>query len=114
MEALACGTPVIAYPSGALTEIVEPGKTGFFVHNQREMAEAIQAAETISPERCRAEARRRFGLDRMIGKYLEVYHGLAESSAGTRRESGLTWNAVLTGGLSSTWNVSEASRNLKR
>src|SRR5262249_25501474 len=38
MEALACGTPVIAFPSGALAEIVEHGRTGFLVKNETEMA----------------------------------------------------------------------------
>src|SRR5205823_4666545 len=65
MEALACGTPVVAFPAGALADIVEPGVTGFLVNDAQEMAEAIAAAETIDPERCRAAARERFSLDRI-------------------------------------------------
>jgi glycosyltransferase involved in cell wall biosynthesis len=77
MEALACGTPVVAFPAGALAEIVEPGVTGFLVKDTQEMAEAIAAAGTIDPERCRDAARARFSLDRMLEQYLAVYERLA-------------------------------------
>lgn len=77
MEALACGTPVIAFPSGALPEIIEHGKTGFLVNNETEMADAIEAARGLAPETCRHAARTRFSLERMVERYLEVYHQLA-------------------------------------
>ena len=48
MEALACGTPVIAFPNGALAEVVEDGRTGFLVENTREMAAAIAACRRPS------------------------------------------------------------------
>ncbi len=76
MEALACGTPVIAFPSGALPDIVEHGRTGFLVENAREMAEAIRQADHIQPEVCRQAARRRFSADRMIAEYLRLYERL--------------------------------------
>ena len=82
MEALACGTPVIAFPAGALAEIVEPGVTGFLVNDAREMAEAIPAAEEIEPEACRAVARARFSLEQMVERYFAIYGRLAaEASA---------------------------------
>ena len=83
MEALACGTPVVAFPAGALAEIVEPGVTGFLVNDAREMAEAIVAAETIDPEQCRAAARRQFSLDHMVERYFAVYQRLAAPVAAT-------------------------------
>ena len=49
MEALACGTPVIAFPSGALSDIIEHGITGFLVRSGGEMAEAIRLSETMIP-----------------------------------------------------------------
>jgi glycosyltransferase involved in cell wall biosynthesis len=76
MEALACGTPVVAFPSGAVPEIVEHGVTGFLVRNAVEMAEAIEACDGIDPERCRSVARERFSLEAMIGKYFDVYEQL--------------------------------------
>jgi glycosyltransferase involved in cell wall biosynthesis len=52
MEAIACGTPVVAFPVGALPELIEPGVTGFLARDTREMAEAIQASGSIDRERC--------------------------------------------------------------
>jgi glycosyltransferase involved in cell wall biosynthesis len=76
MEALACGTPVVAFPSGALPGIVEHGRTGFIVENASQMAEAIRQAGSISPEACRQAARQRFSADRMIAQYLRLYEHL--------------------------------------
>jgi glycosyltransferase involved in cell wall biosynthesis len=80
MEAIACGTPVIAFPAGALPEIVEPGVTGFLVRDKWEMAEAIRAADSVDRERCREIARQRFSLQRMIEAYFGYYRDLARVS----------------------------------
>jgi hypothetical protein len=77
MEALACGTPVIASCVGALPDIIEHGRTGYLVKNADEMAEAIEAVHTLDPEVCRATARRRFGMERMIGNYFDLYTELS-------------------------------------
>jgi glycosyltransferase involved in cell wall biosynthesis len=77
MEALACGTPVVAFASGALPEIVEHGVTGFLVRDTAEMADAIAACDSIDRERCRATARERFSLQRSIARYFDVYQHLA-------------------------------------
>jgi glycosyltransferase involved in cell wall biosynthesis len=79
MEAIACGTPVIAFPAGALAEIVEPEVTRYLVRNAPEMAEAIRAAGTFDRERCRERARRRFSLERMVRDYFALYHRLANA-----------------------------------
>jgi glycosyltransferase involved in cell wall biosynthesis len=76
MEALAAGTPVIAYPSGALKEIVENGVTGYLVRDIEEMAQAIRDAHLISPAACRSAAEQRFGIDRMIDAYFDLYASL--------------------------------------
>ena len=77
MEAMASGTPVVAYPAGALAEIVEHGKTGFLVHNAIEMAEAIDACRSLDPADCRRAAKDRFSASRMIQDYLRLYTSLA-------------------------------------
>jgi glycosyltransferase involved in cell wall biosynthesis len=73
MEALSVGTPVIAYPSGALADIVEHGVTGFLVDSVEEMAGAIRHVDQIRPEDCRATAERRFSRDRMVQDYFDLY-----------------------------------------
>jgi glycosyltransferase involved in cell wall biosynthesis len=77
MEAIACGTPVVAFSAGALPEIIDPGITGFLVENTQEMAEAIHAVHQLDSERCRATARHRFPLERMVQRYLDYHHRLA-------------------------------------
>lgn len=77
MEALACGTPVVAYPSGALPEIVQDGVTGFIVRTPQEMADAIHRCARLDRRRCHAIARERFDASRMLGRYFDVYRQLA-------------------------------------
>ncbi len=84
MEALACGTPVVAFPSGALSEIVEHEKTGFLVQSEAEMARAISAAGAIDPELCRTTAARRFSVETMIAEYFDLYRRILEPTARTQ------------------------------
>ncbi|HEX6013223.1 MAG TPA: glycosyltransferase family 4 protein [Geminicoccaceae bacterium] len=77
MEALACGTPVVAFPNGALADVVEHGVTGFLVRDVWEMAEAIGASGALDPKTCRAVARERFSAARMADRYLALYGDLA-------------------------------------
>ena len=76
MEALACGTPVVAFPSGALADLVEDGRTGFLVSSVAEMADAIAAAGQIDADTCRRTARERFDQAGMVARYLATYRQL--------------------------------------
>jgi glycosyltransferase involved in cell wall biosynthesis len=80
MEALACGTPVIAFASGALPDIVEHGKTGFIVRDANEMAAAIRDVGIIDRAVCRAVARKRFSLRHTLNRYLELYQRLSATA----------------------------------
>ena len=73
MEALACGTPVIAFRRGALPEIVDHGSTGFLVNDAAEMAEAIAWSRDLDPAACRRAARLRFSWEPMIQEYIDTY-----------------------------------------
>lgn len=73
MEALACGTPVIAFPIGALPEVIEDGRTGFLVNDAREMSDAIRRVDRLDPEECREVARERFSVEVMARRYLALY-----------------------------------------
>lgn len=77
MEAMACGTPVVAFPSGAVADIVEHGVTGFLVRDMAEMAAAMRAADTLCRETIRRRAAVRFSSDAMLGRYVALYERLA-------------------------------------
>jgi glycosyltransferase involved in cell wall biosynthesis len=82
MEAMAAGTPVIAYRSGALPEIVEDSVTGFLVDSVEDMAEAIRSVHTLSPKACREAAERRFSKARMVRQYFDLYNSLLQRADG--------------------------------
>lgn len=76
VEALACGTPVIAWNKGAAPELITPGETGYIVNSVEEMAAAIEKVDAISPQRCREEAEKRFSRPVMAKNYEKVYQRL--------------------------------------
>ena len=75
-EALACGTPVVAYPEGAAPEIVDDGHTGFLVSNQDQLVDALARTDEIDRAACRAAAEERFSSERMAVDHLEVYRNV--------------------------------------
>jgi glycosyltransferase involved in cell wall biosynthesis len=79
MEALACGTPPIAFPVGALPEVIEHGRTGFLVEDVDAMARSIREAHTLEPRACRAAAEQRFSSTAMAARYLQIYAALARA-----------------------------------
>lgn len=87
MEALSAGTPVIAFRSGALPEIIEHGRTGYLVEDAAEMAEAMRIADRLDPEACRETARRRFSRTAMVEAYFAAYRALATAGAGHLRSA---------------------------
>ncbi|MEV2225951.1 glycosyltransferase [Nocardia vinacea] len=72
-EALARGTPVLAFPRGAAPEIVEPGRTGFLCTETEDMLAAIDRIPTIDRRTCRAAAERRFDMHRMARDHVALY-----------------------------------------
>lgn len=83
-EALASGTPVVAFRQGALVDAIEPGHTGFLVDDVPAMADAMRNASGIDPGACRAAARQRFSLDRMVDGYVALYREVLQRSARLR------------------------------
>jgi glycosyltransferase involved in cell wall biosynthesis len=73
VEALACGTPVIAFPEGSAPEVVEDGVTGFVVEDEHAMAAAVGRLGEIDPATCREQCHQRFGVPAVVRAYEEVY-----------------------------------------
>lgn len=73
IEAIACGTPVIAYDSGSVPEVVEQGRTGFIVTDLDDAVRAVERVSELSRKRCREVFEQRFTATRMATDYLKVY-----------------------------------------
>ena len=80
IEAMACGTPVIAYNSGSVSEIVEDGLTGFIVGSEHAAAEAVQRLPKLSRARIRQRFEERFTARRMAQDYEAVYHWMVTTA----------------------------------
>lgn len=78
IEAMACGTPVIAYRNGSVPEVIEHGATGFVVERREDAIAAVQGVGSLSRARCRETFERRFTVQRMARDYLHLYERLAE------------------------------------
>jgi glycosyltransferase involved in cell wall biosynthesis len=80
-EALACGTPVISCPRGALPEIVEDGVTGFLVNTREEGVAAVEKLGTLSRAACRRAAEERFSVGAATDRYVALYRRMGARSA---------------------------------
>jgi len=76
IEAMACGTPVIAFNCGSVPEVVDEGVTGMIVETVEEAVEAVDRLETIDRAGVRAVFERRFTVERMVADYLDIYASL--------------------------------------
>jgi len=76
VEALACGTPVIAFNRGSMPELIDPGVTGFLVDSVDAAIDAIDRVGEIDRAACRAAVSARFTVDRMADRYLDLYRSL--------------------------------------
>jgi glycosyltransferase involved in cell wall biosynthesis len=82
VEALACGTPVIAFAEGAACELVLDGETGFLVADERAMAEAVGRLHRIGPRRCRAWVAEHCDADVVTSAYERIYHSVMRRRVG--------------------------------
>jgi glycosyltransferase involved in cell wall biosynthesis len=78
VEALACGTPVLAFRNGSVPEVLEDGVTGFICGSEDEMVDAVGRIGEIDRARCRAEAEQRFSPVAMADGYERVYERLIQ------------------------------------
>jgi glycosyltransferase involved in cell wall biosynthesis len=78
IEALACGTPVIARPCGSIPEVIRDGATGFIVKSVEEMVAAVSNIGKLAREECRREFENRFTVETMVDRYERIYRQLIE------------------------------------
>lgn len=83
IEAMACGTPIVAYRGGAVSEIMEQGHTGFIVKGLEDAVDAVRRIPELSRKRCREVFEQRFTATRMAHDYVQVFDRLIK-----RRRSG--------------------------
>src|SRR5437868_10622466 len=76
IEAMACGTPVIAWDCGSVPEVVDDGITGFIVRSEDEAVAAISKLETVDRAQVRRTFERRFSARVMASNYLQIYRNL--------------------------------------
>ena len=82
VEAMVCGTPVLAYPRGSMREIVDEDVTGLLVAGVEEAAAAVDRVAALDRSACREQAARRFSAARMVDDYLRVYEQVLAAGRG--------------------------------
>ncbi|NOY88130.1 MAG: glycosyltransferase family 4 protein [FCB group bacterium] len=78
IEAMACGTPVIAFNKGSMSELIENGKNGFLVNTVDEAIEAVEHIKNIDRLYCRHHVEQNFTAGQMVEKYIQVYETILE------------------------------------
>ena len=79
IEAMACGTPAIAWRRGSVSEIVDHGVTGFIVENEIQAVEAISALDRLDRQNIRQVFEQRFTATRMAQEYLHCFENVVRS-----------------------------------
>lgn len=84
IEAMANGTPVIAFNCGSVSEVIDEGLTGFIVNSVQEAIKAVKKLHILDREQCRRVFEERFSAETMANNYLEVYQRLIHEKKGTK------------------------------
>lgn len=84
IEALACGTPVVAMRRGAMPEIIEHGVNGFLCDSEEEFAEYMKRIDEIDPEACRRSVEEKFSSDVMARQYIKRYRKAIKRASASR------------------------------
>jgi glycosyltransferase involved in cell wall biosynthesis len=94
IEAMACGTPVIAFRSGSVAEVVDDGVSGFIVDDERHAIEAVRKLRALDRRKVRAQFERRFTAGRMAQDYVRQYQALISARPNTQIVSNTRWDSL--------------------
>ena len=96
IESMACGTPIIAFPCGSVTEIIAEGVCGYIVNDLDEAVAAVRHIDRLDRRKCRQYFEMNFTDKRMACDYLKIYQKLAESKLASIpvEEEVLNWMEV--------------------
>jgi glycosyltransferase involved in cell wall biosynthesis len=97
IEAMACGTPVIAFRSGSVPEVIDDGITGFVVGGEDEAIAAIRRIGELDRRRVRAQFEQRFAAGRMAKEYLRHYEALIDAKGAPARRTAHEMSAAAGG-----------------
>lgn len=89
IEAMACGSPVIAFNQGSIPEVIQHNRTGFIVDNTDEMVRAITKVGTIRRRTCMEYARNTFNVRRMVNGYESIYRQLMRDNVNRSKKDTL-------------------------
>ncbi|UZJ45276.1 glycosyltransferase family 4 protein [Marinimicrobium sp. C6131] len=78
VEAMACGTPVIAYRRGSMAEVIDSNRTGFLVRDQDAAVDAVKRLPELQRIDCRTHVERHFSVERMVEDYIQVYRHIVD------------------------------------
>jgi len=90
VEAMACGTPVLAYRRGSMVEVIDEGVTGYLVPDIDAAVAAMPAIAELDRAAVHRQAVRRFAVERMVSDYLQVYESVLSSSSSSSRSASST------------------------
>lgn len=84
IEAMGCGTPVIAFKRGSVPEIIDEGQTGFIVENVNQAVKALKKIDQLSRDVCRQIFEQRFSVTNMVHQYVKLYKKILEANQSSR------------------------------
>ena len=79
IEAMSCGTPVVAFNRGSIPEVIKHGVSGFIADNYREFVSYANKAHEIDPKKCRRWVEKKFSVKAMTDDYVRVYKKMLKS-----------------------------------